>query len=293
MIGDGLDVAVMGAINVSPESFYAGSVAAGPDALLRMAASMVRDGAALLDVGGMSTAPYLSTAIGPAEEADRLGETIALLTARLDVPISADTSRAGPARAALEAGARVINDVSGLTADPEVARLVAGAGAGLIAMAAERGGDGGESPIETVLGLLEESLRLARDAGIASDRIAVDPGIGFFRRRGMPWHEWDCRVLADLDRLRDLGRAVCVGVSRKSFIAALADIAAQAGIAAPAGADDPADRLPGSLAATAIAVLGHAHLIRTHDVAETRQAVAVAAAVRRARDDARAAEVEP
>jgi len=121
-----------------------------------------------------------------------------------------------------------------------------------------------------VRGLLEESLGLARAAGIEPSRIAVDPGIGFFRNQGLAWHEWDCAVLAGLHRLRALERPVCVGVSRKSFIGAVA------------GEDDPARRLPGSLAATTVAVLGGAQLIRTHDVEETIQAVKVAEAIRRA-----------
>jgi dihydropteroate synthase len=267
-VGDGLDVAVVGALNVSPESFYAGSVVAGADDLLRAAEAMVTAGAAFLDVGAMSTAPYLETAISAAEERDRLGAAVHLLATKLSVPLSADTSRAAPAEAALEAGARIVNDVRGLTADADLARVVARAEAGLILMASERGAIAETLPVETVRALLEESLALARHAGIPAERIAVDPGIGFFRSRAMPWHEWDCRVLAGLARLRELGRPICVGVSRKSFIGALT------------GARDPAHRLPGSLAATTAAVLGGAHLIRTHDVAETRQAVLVAHAIR-------------
>jgi len=281
-VGDGCDVVVMGAINVSPESFYAGSVATSRDELLRVAEGMAEGGAALLDVGAMATAPYRQTAISPEEEAERLGAAIALLSGKLGVPLSADTSRAIPARAALEAGARVINDVRGLTGDPGLGQVVSRAQAGLVVMASERasndasnqGGHDGAAPVEVVLGLLEESVRLALQAGIAAHQIAIDPGIGFFRDRGMAWHEWDCRVLACLPRLRTLGRPVCLGVSRKSFIGALA------------GVEDPAGRLPGSLAATAAGVLGGAHVIRTHDVAETRQAVRVAEAVRRAREAA-------
>jgi dihydropteroate synthase len=271
-IGDGRPVALVGAINLSPESFYAGSVSASRDTLLRTAEAMVIAGAALLDVGAMSTAPYRDGAIEAAREADRLGDAIQTLVAKLDVPVSADTSRTEPARAALQAGARVINDVRGLTGDPALARLVAESGAGLILMASERGGHEAEgSPTETVLALLGESLVLAAQAGIPADRIAVDPGLGFFRRRGMPWYDWDCAVLAGLGELRALGRPICVGASRKSFIGALDPTA-----------DDPADRLPGSLAAAAAAVLGGAHLIRTHDVAATRQAVRVAEGIARA-----------
>jgi len=269
-IGDGLEVAVMGVLNVSPESFYAGSVVTRGDELLRAAERMVEAGAAFIDVGAMSTAPYLAGGISEQEEAERLAEAIHRLATRLDVPISADTSRSAPARAALEGGARIINDVTGLTEDRGVARLVAEAGAGLIVMARERGGPGQGSPVESVMGLLDESLRIAAQAGVPSALIVVDPGIGFFRGRGIRWHEWDARVLAGLRRLRDLGRPVCVGVSRKSFIGELG------------GAADPSRRLPGSLAATAAAILNGAHLIRSHDVEETLQAARVVEAIRRA-----------
>jgi dihydropteroate synthase len=229
----------------------------------------------------MSTAPYLAGRISERDEAERLGWAVGLLAGKLGVPVSADTSRGAPARAALAAGARIINDVTGLTGDPEVARAVASAGAGLIVMASDREGAAGRRgagappsgasrhPIDAVLRLLEESLGLAREAGIPSEAIVVDPGIGFFRRSGIPWHEWDCAVLAGLARLRWLERPICVGVSRKSFIGALT------------GEGDPARRLPGSLAAAAAAVLAGAQVVRTHDVAETVQAVRVAAAVRR------------
>jgi dihydropteroate synthase len=262
----------MGALNVSPASFYAGSVVTGGDDLLRAAERMAREGASLLDVGAMSTAPYLSGSISAAEEAERLGWAVDVLSSKLGVPVSADTSRAEPARAALEAGAAIINDVRGLTADPALAPLVARAGAGLILMASERGGAEGQPPVDTVMELLEESLRLAIQAGIREERVVVDPGIGFFRRRGIAWHEWDCAILAALGRLRDLGRPVCIGASRKSFVGEIA------------GEPDPGRRLPGSLAAVTAAVLGGASLIRAHDVGETVQAVRVAEAIRRPRE---------
>jgi dihydropteroate synthase len=271
-LGDGLPVAVMGALNVSPGSFYAGSVVTSGDDLLRAAERMAREGASLLDVGAMSTAPYLSGSISASEETERLGWAVGLLASKLGVPVSADTSRVEPARAALEAGAAIINDVRGLTAEPALAPLVARAGAGLILMASERGGAEGQPPIDTVMELLEESLRIAIQAGIREERVVVDPGIGFFRRRGIAWHEWDCEILASLGRLRDLGRPVCVGVSRKSFVGE------------SAGEADPGRRLPGSLAAVAAAVLGGASLIRAHDVGETVQAVRIAEAIRRCRE---------
>lgn len=272
-LGGGGDVAVMGAINVSPGSFYPGSVVTAADELLRTAERMVAEGAAIIDVGAMSTAPYLAGRVSAAEEADRLGWAVGLLAGKLGVvPVSADTSRVEPARAALEAGAGIINDVHGLMADAGLASLVARYGAGLIVMSSESGAAGSGPPVETVTQILRASLHLAAQAGIASEQIVVDPGIGFFRHRGVAWHEWDSAVLAGLARVRELGRPVGVGVSRKSFIGALA------------GEADPARRLPGSLAATAAAVLGGADLIRAHDVAETVQAVRVARAIRRARD---------
>jgi dihydropteroate synthase len=269
-VGDGLDVAVVGALNVSPESFYSGSVVVDADRLLGVALAMARAGAAWLDVGAMSTAPYLEARIPAAQEADRLHWAVDLLTTKLDLPVSADTSRSLPARAALEAGARLINDVTGLTSDPAVARLAAEAGAGVVLTASPLAAAPGEDPISTVRVALTRSLALARAAGIPDDHILVDPGIGFFRGGNVPWPDWDCRVLAGLPALHALGRPLYVGVSRKSFIGALA------------GVDDPAERLPGTLAATASAVLGGAHVIRAHDVAEAQQAIRVAQAIRRA-----------
>jgi dihydropteroate synthase len=302
-VGDGLEVCVMGAINVSPESFYGRSVVARDDQLATVATAMAEAGAGLIDIGAMSTAPYLDTAISAAEEADRLGRAVRLVASKVDIPISADTSRCEPAMASLEAGARVINDVTGLRGDPGLAELVARTRAGLILMAsaeAPRGGGAGErsrrpatgagqtirdwpgpsaggalpeEPADVVGQMLAESLGRALAGGVQPCAVAVDPGIGFFRGQGMSWHEWDCRVLATLPALRELGQPICVGVSRKSFIGAVT------------GQSDPADRLPGSLAAAVAAVLGGAHVVRTHDVAETVQAVRVASAVLRARGE--------
>jgi len=269
-VGDGLDVAVVGALNVSPESFYSGSVVVDADRLLQAGEAMARAGAAWLDVGAMSTAPYLEARIPEALEADRLHWAVGLLTTKLGLPVSADVSRVGPARAALEAGARLINDVTGLVGDPGLARLTAEAGAGLVLMAGPAAAPPAGEPVATVRAALQRSLAIARGAGIPDERILVDPGIGFFRGDGVVWPDWDCRVLAGLPALRALGRPLYVGISRKSFIGALA------------GVEDPAERLPGSLAATAAAVLGGAHVIRAHDVAETVQAVRVAQAIRRA-----------
>jgi len=267
----------MGVLNVSPESFYQGSIHVDPDALTRAAVGMVENGADLIDVGARSSAPYLPTAISEPEECDRLARAVQHLVRTVPVPIAADTATAAPARAALDAGARVVNDVSGLS-DAGLARLVAGREAGLILMASPGGdalaarGDAlaATNPVGAVRARLSEGLERARRAGILEEHIVIDPGIGFFRGEPIAWDEWDVQVLGHLTDLLDLGRPLCVGVSRKSFIGAIT------------GRASPAERLAGSLAATAAAVWNGAALIRCHDVRETVDAIRVAARVRRA-----------
>jgi dihydropteroate synthase len=275
-IGDGLPVLLMGVINVSPESFHGGSIHRDAGAVLKAAGAMVEQGAALIDVGARSTAPYLSTEIVEDEETRRLVEAIEAL-ADLPVPVSVDSSRPGPVRAALEAGARIVNDVSGLR-DPAVAALVAAHGAGLVLMASPAPAGGraaARSPVATVARLLSEGLERAAAAGIPAERIVVDPGIGFFRDEAVAWPQWDTSVLAELPALRALERPITVGVSRKSFLGAILE------------RPDPAERLAASLAATAIAVANGAALVRTHDVGETRDAVRVAERLRSSRPGAR------
>ena len=272
-VGGDLPVVVVGVVNVSPESFHPGSVYQGDEAVVKAALGMVEAGAALIDVGARSTAPYLDAAIDEEQEAARLARAIEALAAKLPVPVSADTSRPGPARAALEAGARVINDVCTLR-DPALARLVAAHSASLILMASPAASEQGvtrrrpPSPIGTVKRLLADGLRRAHASGIPPQRIVVDPGVGFFRTGSVAWPEWDLQVLRNLAGLRALGRPIAVGVSRKSFIGAILE------------RPDPRDRLAGSLAATAIAVVNHAALIRTHDVGEAREAARVAERLR-------------
>jgi len=268
--GEGLPVRLVGAINVSPESFYTGSVAQSETSLARLAEQMAAEGADLLDIGAMSTAPYLTTEISPDEEARRLASAVAAVRKTVSLPVSADTKRSGPARAALDAGAQVINDVSGLRHDPHMASLIAARASGAILMASETA-PGAQGPVCTVRDLLAQSLGAARAAGVPEGHIVLDPGIGFFRQAGIPWHVWDCEILRRLSELRTLGCPILVGLSRKSFIGHLL------------GRQDPADRLPGSLAATAVAVLNGAHLIRTHDVGATRDAIRMAEALRQGR----------
>jgi dihydropteroate synthase len=264
-VGDGFPVRVVGALNVSPESFYRGSVATGQRQLQQLAVRMVDEGADLLDIGAMSTAPYLSGAIDPAEETRRMIAAVRAVRQVVRIPISADTQRSAVAAAALDAGATVINDVSGLRHDPAMG-AVARAARGVILMAQQRRPSVAR-PSAMIRTLLRECVARARAADIATERVVLDPGIGFFRRAAIPWHQLDCRVLRELPHLRKLGRPLLVGISRKSFVGKLTEHA------------DPADRLYGSLGAAAIAVYNGAALIRTHDVAATIDAIRVAEAI--------------
>lgn len=267
----------MGALNVSPESFHSGSVYRQTGALVDAAMAMVEAGAALIDVGARSTAPYLETEISEDEEMRRLASAVEALVAKLSVPVSADTCRSEPARAALESGARVVNDIHGLR-DPELARLTAGHEVGVIAMAfpepVAEARDRDDGSVAATGDLLAACLERARRAGIPDERVVLDPGIGFFRAGVTRWDERDVAVLAGLRRLLKAGRPLAVGVSRKSFIGAITGRAATA------------DRLAGSLAATALAVIHGAAVIRTHDVRQTVDAIRVAERVLEASGDA-------
>ncbi len=283
-LGDGYPVRIMAAINASPESFYKGSVASTSEVVSRRARQAVDEGADLIDIGGASTAPYLE--VGVSEEVEMSRVLTALRAAVESVGggstvLSVDTVRASVAEAALRKGASVVNDVSGLKNDPGMPRVVRERGASLLAMA-HSAGSTKMGPIAVVSRSLRETLRIAEKAGLEEQRIVLDPGIGFFRnvsgssssrstssrQETMPWYEWDCEVLANLRMFRKLGRPLGVGLSRKSFLGKIL------------GLETPEERLAGSLAVTAIAVMNGAHLVRTHDVRATVQAVRAAEAVK-------------
>lgn len=266
-IGDEVPVRIMGVLNVSPESFYQGSVHNTPVHLVEVACTMVNAGANIIDIGAMSTAPYLKTLISEDEETARLSWAIRAVAAKVNVAVSADTKRASVARIALACGAQIINDVSGLKHDPEMAPLIVSSGVGAVLMASEPVPRSGP-PLERTIRALQESVEVATQAGIPHAQIVLDPGIGFFRQPGIPWDEWDCLVLRELRQLRRLGFPLLVGASRKSFIGKILDQA------------NPTDRLIGSLTCAAIAVYNGAHIIRAHDVKETVEAVRMAERLR-------------
>ena len=261
LVGDSQSVRLMGIINLSRESFYQGSVA-GPHEALSLAAAMQEQGADIIDLGGVSTAPG-SPPISEAVERERLFPVLKDILDNLDITISIDTQRSGIAAHALSRGALCINDVSGLS-DSHMAASVAEYDASLIIMASrQRAGD--LLQINEIIALLGEKVRAAAKAGVCLAKISVDPGIGKWIPEKTPAH--DLAILDGMRRLRALERPVVAALSRKSFIGERLN------------QPDPFQRLAGTLAATAIAVYLGAHIVRTHDIAASRDTVAMAKAI--------------
>ena len=261
---------VMGILNVTPDSFAERDPRLDPAAGVEAALRMEGDGADVLDVGGESTRPGAEP-VGAEEELARVLPVIRALAGRVRAPISVDTYKASVARAAVDAGASIVNDVSGLAYDPALAHAVAECGAALVLMHT-RGRPQTmmaqavyDDVVREVAAELRSAVASAAAAGVAVERIVVDPGIGFAKR---PAHSYG--VLARLAELAAaLERPVLVGVSRKSFLRAALD-------------DRPApERDWGTAAAVTAAVLGGAHIVRVHAVAEMAQVVRVAEEIRR------------
>jgi len=261
-LGDLHPAKIMAVINLSQESFYKGSFT-GSENVLKRAGALVEEGAEVLDLGAVSTAPG-SPFISEKEERRRLLPALRALLDCLDVEVSVDTQRAKIADDALSLGASCVNDVSGLL-DPQMAKVVADHDGSLILMASRKMPGDILSPEETIQ-VLGERLKAAADSGIAPEKITVDPGIGHWVPPKGPEH--DLALLDEFDRLRMLNRPVMAAVSRKSFIGDKLN------------RPDPEDRLAGTLAATSIAVYKGAHLVRTHDVAATKDVIRMAEAIR-------------
>jgi len=256
---------VMGVLNVTPDSFSDGGRFLDPDAAIGQAQKLAAEGADIIDIGAESTRPYGGAVAVPLdEERARLSRVLPAVAA-LGVPVSIDTMKAAVAAWALERGAAMVNDVWGLQREADMARVVAAHGAPVIIMHNRDAADASLDIIAEVTAFFSRSLEIAWEAGIARDRIVLDPGIGFGKT---PEQSMTC--IARLDALRDFGLPLLVGASRKRFINTVAPSA-------------PAERLGGSLAAHLMAVENGAAIVRAHDVAPTVQALAVAAAIRRAR----------
>ncbi|MEA2069665.1 MAG: dihydropteroate synthase [Asgard group archaeon] len=262
-IGRGQSVKIMGVINLSPESFYKGSIKKSREQLITTVETMEKAGADIIDIGAMSTAPYLETQISPEEEIKRITETISIIKENSKVPISIDTTRATTAKVGLENKADLINDISGFTTDPQMPRIIAKAKKPIIIGAYKLERFKGH-PIERINQSFEESLTLAKKAGISKKQIILDPDIGFHRKTSLPWYQVDACILKKLRKfIEKFQKPICIGLSRKSFIGHYLDL------------KDPEERLFGSLGATCLAFLNGANIIRTHDVEETKQTITI------------------
>ncbi len=266
LVGPDKPVRVMGVINLSPESFYKGTVADSIDMYQAMVENTSKQGAEIIDIGGASTAPksiYGTSDISVQEEIKRVAYALDSTMSSAYPPFSIDTTSSEVAEVALDRGVSMVNDISGLHADPNMASLVAESGVPIVLMA------NCGTPCESVqksLKSLEDSLDIAKKAGIKSEKIIIDPGIGF----GKP-PEVDVSILQELTRFMKLDHPLLVGVSRKAFIGHILD------------QPNPDERLIGSMVATAVAVMNGASVIRTHDVRETKMAIHMGEALRRSK----------
>jgi dihydropteroate synthase len=256
---------LMGVVNVTPDSFSDGGLFLEPEAAIAHGKQLARDGADILDVGGESTRPGAEE-VSAEEEVARTEPVVADL-AGLGHEVSIDTSKLAVAEAALDAGAAIVNDVTALRGDPEIGPLCAERGAGLILVHMQgtprtmQDDPTYDDVVEDVKAFLAERVEAATAAGVAEERIWVDPGIGFGKNL-----EHNLELLRRLGELRDLGRPLVVGTSRKSFIGKLDGSTAE-------------DRIGGTIASSILAAAEGADVLRVHDVAEVAQAARVAAAI--------------
>ncbi|OAF11097.1 dihydropteroate synthase [Bradyrhizobium neotropicale] len=253
--------AVMGVLNVTPDSFSDGGQFITPDLALARARAMIADGVDIIDIGAESTRPY--TGAQPVTAADELGRLKPVLArvAALGVPVSIDSMKAEVVAFALDQGAAIANDVWGLQRDAGMAPLIAARNVPVIVMHNRDSVDPAIDIVQDMIAFFQRSLDIAAKAGIARDMIVLDPGIGFGKTP-----EQSMTALARLDELGTFGLPILVGASRKRFIASVSP-------------SEPQERLAGSIAAHLLAAQRGAKIIRTHDVAETLQALRVAAAI--------------
>jgi dihydropteroate synthase len=257
--------AIMGVLNVTPDSFSDGGRYLEPPVAIAHAKRLAAEGADILDIGAESTRPYGGAVrVAPDEERQRLDPVLPAVVA-LGIPVSIDTLKAAVAAWALETGAAIVNDVWGLQRDPDMARVIAEHNAPIIIMHNRESADPAIDIVADVTEFFSRSLEIAWEAGIRHDRIVLDPGIGFGKTA-----EQSLICIARLHTFRSFGLPLLVGASRKRFINAIVP-------------SEPMERLGGSLAAHLQAAANGAAIIRVHDVGPTVQALAVAAAIRHAR----------
>lgn len=269
-IGNGKP-AIMGIINASPESFYKESITIGRKIISEMAIKMEQDGADIIDIGGMSTAPYGNTLVSTSKEIERMRNSIMAIKDVSNVPLSVDTPRAEVAKASIGMGVDVINDVTGLKYDKMMRSVISTSGLPVIIGAyGDRSITYQTGDIAETIDILKVSLDMANQSGIKEDKVIVDPLIGFFRASGnnpfftkvtnQNWYDRDIRIISNLERLSTLSKPICISVSRKSFIGHLFNLA-------------ESDRLVPSIIAQVVCAINGTDIIRTHDVKETRIAL--------------------
>jgi len=252
--------AVMGILNVTPDSFSDGGQFIAPDRALTQARSMIAEGADIIDIGAESTRPYGAEPVSADEEVKRLQPILAKVVA-LGVPVSIDSMKSAVVGWALDTGAVIANDVWGLQRDPDMAKLLAAHNSPVIIMHNRDQVDASIDIVKDIAEFFARSLDIADRVGISRGNIVLDPGIGFGKTS-----EQSMTALARLDEISVFGLPLLVGASRKRFISTVTP-------------SEPHQRLGGSIAAHLLAVQGGARIIRTHDVSETVQSLGVAAAI--------------
>jgi dihydropteroate synthase len=270
-VGGQNPVRIMGILNTSPESFYKKSINTTRSKIKNAVIQMENDGADFIDVGGMSTAPYLSTMISEKVESKRVLDAIKIIQNTTNLPISVDTCRSSVAKIALENDVEIINDISGLKYDKNMKDVISKFQPSLILCAYDSKIILGNS-INSTKKLFKSSLKIAKDCHIPDKKIVLDPAIGFFRKTGKgkfftkiktDWVERDLSIIKNLNSFK-MKYPILISVSNKSLIGNLLE------------KENPSDRLFGSITAEAICVLNGANIIRTHNVKATRDAITIA-----------------
>ena len=259
---------IMGILNVSPESFYKESISIGKKIISERAREIEEEGADIIDIGAMSTAPYLDTSISVEKEIERMRYSIKAVKEVCRIPISVDTPRGEVAEASIKLGVDLINDVTGLKYDERMKEIVFLSELPIIVGAyGKKSNTYMSGDILETTEILQESLDLAHETGISDNKIIIDPLIGFFRSTGNNpfftkishhnWYERDLNIISGLNNMSKISNPICISVSRKSFIGKLFNLT-------------ESERLIPSLISQIVCVLNGASIIRTHDVKETK-----------------------
>ena len=263
VVGKKNQITIMGILNISPESFYKKSIKSTKSQISKYLCDMEENGANIIDIGGMSTAPYLKTIVSEKIESERITKTIKIIQNLSNIPISVDTCRASVAKDALELGIDVINDISGLKYDKNMPKIVEKYNPSLILCSYSKKLVK-ENSISVTKQLLNQSIKIAKNAQISKDKIVVDPAIGFFRRssdvkNNLPytkitsdWAQRDIEIIKKLKLLKSTF-PILVSISNKSFLGKLL------------GKEDPTERNTGTAIAEMLSIINGASIIRTHN----------------------------